>query len=779
MRKWYQDKYFWFAALAGFVIAIVSFLPTLIQNGGFMALRDDFDYQQIYFNYLSNEAIKNGELGWSWSIDLGSDIITSMSFYTLGSPFFWLYMLLPAKTIPYVIAPLLSLKYAVAACGSYLYIRRFTKKETSALIGAILYAFSGYTAAVILFNHFHDVVALFPFLLIALEDKIANRRRGLFALAVCINCLCNYYFFIGEVIFLVLYYLFRFARKDKKMVFEITGLILEGAAGVLAAGVLFVPSIIAVLNNPRSSSGIDLTSAASWKFRLMRYLAILKAFIFPADSMSGQSCIAEHDYSSCAFYLPGVSISLALAYVFTHKDRLTKFMALLLVICMVPVLCSAFLLFKEVTFRWIYMFILLLALASAKVIDEDLLKTKTTRICVMVNIALIPVFLVLLRAAKHMGKLAGETDASGIIRPKQFYTRLIMSLIALTVLLFFTFKGSFKISSIAILALTSVMGALPLMAVVSDYREGYDPTLRKDWYEASLALADYDFDDNYRANNTRNYFCMAGGAHGLENFCSTITGSIYETHSTFGLTRGPQVINIFDTPGLKQYLSGKYLIADSMKSGAVMIYKYDAAGRKWYIVDEGPVCPVAYTFDRCILPSQLQMVPINMRAMVAMNYLALPSEYAKDLITVEEYEEILLLSGELEVIRNGYLDAAVASSNERIAPISDITSKGFTVTVQETDDPFLFVSCPYSEGWSAAGDIGGAKKIYKVNGFMAVEALPGEVITFTYETPGLKAGIACSIIGVIAIAALVITSPQSNKRSLQTVNHDRSEHLVQ
>ena len=39
---------------------------------------------------LSNAAVKSGQTGWNWYTDLGSNFIGSYSFYTLGSPFFWL-----------------------------------------------------------------------------------------------------------------------------------------------------------------------------------------------------------------------------------------------------------------------------------------------------------------------------------------------------------------------------------------------------------------------------------------------------------------------------------------------------------------------------------------------------------------------------------------------------------------------------------------------------------------------------------------------------------------
>ena len=61
----------------------------------------DFNSQQIPFNILCNKAIKNGEYFWNWNTDLGSNFIASYSFYNIGSPFFWIMLLVPSKYVVY------------------------------------------------------------------------------------------------------------------------------------------------------------------------------------------------------------------------------------------------------------------------------------------------------------------------------------------------------------------------------------------------------------------------------------------------------------------------------------------------------------------------------------------------------------------------------------------------------------------------------------------------------------------------------------------------------
>ena len=157
--------------------------------------------------------MRSGNLGWSHLTDLGANFIGSYSFYLLGSPFFWLTIPFPSEWVQYLMGPLLILKFACATLTGYVYIHRYTKNRDSALIAAVLYAFSGFSIYNIFFNHFHEAIVFFPLLLAALDEYMATRRRGLFALAVAACCVVNYYFFVGMVTFTVIYFFLRLLCK--------------------------------------------------------------------------------------------------------------------------------------------------------------------------------------------------------------------------------------------------------------------------------------------------------------------------------------------------------------------------------------------------------------------------------------------------------------------------------------------------------------------------------------------------------------------------------------
>lgn len=194
--------------------AVVTGCLKIAKESIFFTVVDDFNAQQLPFATAVWNMLHSGDVGeWSWNIDLGSSFITTFSFYDLGSPFIWLSLLAPRGVFPYLAGFLYIIKYVTAATTAYLYLRLFVDKHQWAVIGALVYAFSGYQTTNLEFFHFHDVVAIFPLLLWGLEMSMKDRKyRPAFVLTIFINCLLNYFFFVGEVVFLVIYYLIRYRK---------------------------------------------------------------------------------------------------------------------------------------------------------------------------------------------------------------------------------------------------------------------------------------------------------------------------------------------------------------------------------------------------------------------------------------------------------------------------------------------------------------------------------------------------------------------------------------
>jgi len=371
MFKMIEHKSIYRLYLKSFLISLITasiiILPFVISGKGILYIFSDFNLQQIPFNILSNNSIKNGNVFWSWNTDLGSNFIGSYSFYTLGSPFFWISMIFPARMFPYLIAPLLILKFGFAGLTSFAYIQRFLTNKNYAIIGSLLYAFSGFQIGNMFYNHFLDVTVLFPLLLIALDGYLVNNRKVIFAAVVALNALVNYEFFVGEIVFLLIYFICRTFAKDIKITLRKFGVLLfESLLGVGISAILLLPSLFHTLQIPRAVKTIAGIKAIFYHPSI--YLDLLKAILMPAEAVN-RSIITPTSWTSTEAYLPLFGIVLVMAYLFSKHKK--SWISVTLISCLmfsvVPLLNSSFYLFNgEYYSRWFYMPILLMALVSMK-----------------------------------------------------------------------------------------------------------------------------------------------------------------------------------------------------------------------------------------------------------------------------------------------------------------------------------------------------------------------------------------------------------------------------
>ena len=167
-----RAKQAFFLALA---VAAALFIPFIIYGRGYFIYYGDFNVQQIPFYQLAHDCVRSGDIFWNWNTDLGANFIGSYSFYLLGSPFFWLTLPFPSAAVPYLMGPLLILKFACSGLTAYLYLQRFVKPE-NAVIGSLLYAFSGFSIYNVFFNHFHEAIVYFPLILLGMELYMKENR---------------------------------------------------------------------------------------------------------------------------------------------------------------------------------------------------------------------------------------------------------------------------------------------------------------------------------------------------------------------------------------------------------------------------------------------------------------------------------------------------------------------------------------------------------------------------------------------------------------------------
>ncbi len=730
MKSTKKDIYFVQTILFSLVCAGLVFGYSIYSSKGFFTVFGDFNVQQLTFATDVWNMLHSGDPGeWIWNIDLGTSFITAFSFYNLGSPFFWLSLLAPKGAFPYLAGFLYILKYVTAAATAYLYLRLFLDKREWGVIGALLYAFSGYQTTNLEFFHFHDVVAVFPLLLWGLEMSMRDKKyRPAFILTIFINCLINYYFFVGEVVFLVIYYLVRYRKLPKRQF--ITGILscaLCGLLGIGMAAILFIPNVLYLLGNSRGQNKLHLSNLT---YDSINFLHVIKGILFPAESMNNFSAVIQQSFESTSAYLPFFGISLAIAYLKgKQKTWISDLLWILGILSLFPLLNSVFLLFSESNQRWWYMFVLVLALATAKVLDhiEDYPATKSAKLyCAIVSILFFAI------------RFVKWNDAEGysiVFKPKRF---VLFYLIALAgPLLFCVLKKLNRNSYKNILALT-MCGCILTTALTLHFYQITCTDLKsyKENFEAGLQLK--MINEQYRYNSVNNELMINGEASGIGVFCSTVENSSRKFDGLFNHRLVHKTTNKYDVPGLPELLAGKYDISKEPGDNKVVdtVKTQDAT----FYISEKNACPIGFAVNYVLTEEELMSISKEQRALALMQAAIIEED------DINKLDDAAVLVDADSLDYESGVDSLVA--NTVANKVSDFhrDSHGFICTSDYDRSRLLYFTVPWSSGWKATVD-GTETEIIDSGGMMAMRVPEGEhQIVFTYHTPGFRAGIPVSII---------------------------------
>lgn len=763
-KKFYQKSF-----LYALIMAAVLFLPFVIIDGGYFIFYGDYNAQQIPFFKHCVEAVHNGTLGWDWGTDLGANFVGSYSYYTLGSPFFWFMTLFPADFAPYLMAPLLCVKFALISLFAFTYIRRFVTKPQSALIGGLLFAFSSFNLYNVFFQ-FQDAFMYFPLLLVGLEEFVVNKRKGLFALTVAINCLANYFFFIGECVFLVIYFIIRCAmdKRFRVKIGEFFLLAAESVIGVLIAGILFVPSIYQVLDVPRSTNILK-----NWNFLFFsneqRYGLLIESMFFPPEVSARNNMFTEANakWSSVALYLPLFSMAGVIAFIKGAKKHWAKvLLGVCLLMSFVPGLNAAFTLFNDNYYtRWFYMPELICCLATAYALErEDFDINFGNKVCAGV----VGVMSVLALLAPFTTKVKNtEGKETEVIVPRflakmdaTVYVQIFIA-VASMICLFFVIRTR-KTSSKKFFINTVTASVIAASMVLGYYFIGIGRLIGPEIGRFNqIVSAEFEIDDPdfYRIEgvNETNNFNMFCGSSSLKSFTSIIPGSTFDLYDTLGIKRSVNSAPEYSYYAFRAFSRVKYLMIprdmnSTKRTDAIEdleIYEYFDTQGEYDIYKTDYALPMGFAYDTYFPIDSVKGATYADKLMVRSVFLTDEQiEKYGDILTKDKtdfvYSKNQFLLDAKNKIKNGVIQFSV-------------TKEGFTAKTRYDSEKLVCFSVPYCKGWSA--EINGVPaEVDKINGGLCGIRVPEGLceITFTYRTPGLTVGIICTIAGILLFAVYTV-----------------------
>ena len=747
-------RVFLLALALGFII----YLPFLIMDSGMFVYYGDYNVQQIPFYQMCHDMIRSGETGWNWYTDLGSNFIGSYAFYLMGSPFFWLTIPFPSEAVPYLLAPLMMLKLATAAVTSFGYLKRFVKNPGYAMLGGLMYAFSGYSIYNIFFNHFHEVIAFFPLLLIAMEEFFIEERRGTFALAVGLLAVVNYYFFFGEVIFAVLYFtVCAFTRKEYRVTvkkFLLLGV--EAVIGLLMAGCLLLPSIMMVLSNPRLDNWL-LGWSGLFYGNEQRYGLILSSLFFPPDVPAYPNMFPDSNakWSSVSLYLPMFSTVGVIAWFkMKKKDWLKKLLLISLFIALIPILNSAFSLFNSAYYaRWFFMPLLLMAAATVQALEQA--EPNTLRSGIRWTLLAVLGFSVIAIFPKS-GEEEEIVFGQLMEYPERFiaYLAIVLAGLLMVTLLVRMPKRQMIRPATGCLALLICTTSIVMLAI----GKGNATTVHRVidmGLNGSFETIAADTDDVYRIdmynsgdNRCMDNFPMYWKIPTIQSFHSVVSGSIFTFYDLLGIERNVASRPDISYSGLRILSSCKYLLT------YVNEEKYEDIPGHTYLTTENDLdiytndnyVPMGFAYSFYLTDEDIEQAGDDVDCLL-LNGVYLSDEQ------IEKYSDILFQLPDALPIPTTEEQLSQAANrlrdNSCDSFIRDKT--GFTASFTDDTDRLVFFSVPWDAGWSATVN-GEPVEIENVSGGMMAVRVPAGTseIRFDYRTPGLTAGF------LITLGAFVI-----------------------
>lgn len=785
---WYlpfQNNY-WNVFVLGFVLAFLMFLPFVIKDQGFFFYYGDFNVQQIPFYRHAHQMVREGNIFWDWGTDLGSNFIGSYAFYLLASPFFWLTLPFPNEMVPHLMAPLLVLKFACAGVTAFAFIKRFTHREHFAILGALLYAFCGFNQYNIFFNHFHEAVIIFPLVLVALEEAVQNKRRGVFALAVFGSVFINYFFFAGQVVFILIYFMLRCLSPSFRITLRDLGLLFfEAVLGVMLAALVLLPAAMAVMANPRTQSiyyGMDMIIYGD----VQRYFHIIQSLFFPPDIPARPNFFPDSNakWASISLYLPLFTLAGVVTFFKNTKRHWVKPLLIIsLIMALVPLLNSMFFALNFSYYaRWFYMPILIMALATTIALENHAYRFGSgIKFCIIAV------------AAFSVIGIIPKTDDEGIPRwftlpphPERFWAYVGIAVISF-VLLFVLFRlprysrGFFHCAML----FTCVISLISTMTVMAFGRTLTVENPQHIIVEQGLRGKDhFDFSDEtfFRldTNNLEDNMPMFWDIPTIQCFHSVVTPSIMDFYQSIGISRDVASRPEPSRYALRGLTSVKYLVekiqeGEDIQSPAVVGFEPIGEQNGFFVSENRFFIPMGFTYDNFIQQTTLEGYTDEQREQIMLHAIVLSGDDVakyQHLFAQSEYDPSTFFTEET-YFRNAQERASSAGYE------FSYNTKGFTSKIVTEKETLVFYSVPYEAGWSATVN-GTAAEIVRVNsGFMAVLAPEGDnLIEFSYRVPGLFWGMMLSLVALLVLVGYLLVVRAVRKKTPLVITSSRPDDVI-
>lgn len=689
--------------------------------------------QQLEYNIFYEEWIRllkdfmsTGQLPfYSWYKFLGSDFYSSANIFVTSDIFIPLVMLFPDletglmfETVLLVFISSFTFRYFLSSFG--------LQNSSNKMLISIIYAFSG--LAVLYFGNymFHRFYAFLPLLYAGVELYLQKNKTLLFTITVMILMILSIYFMYPSSLFLIVYFIFAYFRLGKevnivKFFKSSSFLVLYYILGFLLSSFMSIPSIITLLNNTRIGAPYD--PFLTWNLKVTIGF-IVNHIAAPFALFTNIPYLFASDFNGhstwYSVYVSSFSLVVFLYYLFFIKDNNKKYFLFLylstFVIIFLKPLNSLFHGFSEPTFRFVFIYIIVVLLITAYTIEnfKQLFLKKSYSLYLLIII-------LCLIGLSQLNLLDFKTYSLHYL-----YIGLSLLFGLITCLLY---KTKYIIYFIILeLVFNSTLIVYNLNKPFYDYK----PSITKEYLDYHTEIDD---DLYYRTyiNPTHllptNDFNLNQGVHYQYYSTSTYdTNYEGELHDFLHLNGFDWHIIHIQDPELLSLLGVKYYIVYDEKElpqGSDFTYAYDLDFLKVY--KDNNFKGIAYTFNSF-----------------------LDIESIEDTADVDWLNQLLVYKKD-----KNYLINIPFSKERNYLNVTSKSNNSLTGKINTNVNTILFMGIPYNEGWKIL--VNGQESSYiKVHGgFIGIPLTNGSHTIEMYFIPkGIKIGILLSFMSFCILVFL-------------------------
>ena len=260
--------------------------------------------------------------GWSFNIGLGQDLFP----FSLGNPFELFLVLLPPHLVGYGIIYAECAKTILSGMFIYKAFRLSLFSRPVALLGCVLYAFSGYMVVGGQWNIFSVEAFHVAFLIYAFERYLLDRKTGyLIAAFYLISAFMPFNLYLMSF-FLFLYGFWRLGNRresGKTIVSRIIDVAGSLFAGTSLAAVFFLPALNQLAQTPRAAGFIqNIIKSFGWGlFQLDEAHYYITMFLRMFSSDLELFLVDKANYLEAPMVYMGLPVILLAPFCFAGQDR--------------------------------------------------------------------------------------------------------------------------------------------------------------------------------------------------------------------------------------------------------------------------------------------------------------------------------------------------------------------------------------------------------------------------------------------------------------------------